>query len=267
MDITITMSSAYQIDIAAAVNDQGTLDSCLKRSPDIEGGDLTLRTYVGFNAAGVAYNRALEESDKEYLVLVHQDVYLPAGYAQQLRTEIEKLETIDPNWVVAGPIGLDRQKDLRGMVWASSLQRTIGERIAEPVPSICLDELLLVVRRASGVRFDEELPGFHMFGTDIIHIANTMGLEGYVIDTPVVHHSRPVISLSGGYQQAYRYMRAKWRRILPVHNLICTIRATDLWLTWRNYQLHKRHRGVTERREPAGDVVMIAKTIGFERTD
>ena len=267
MDNTNAMSSAHQIDIAAAVNDQNTLESCLLRSPDIAKGGVTLRTYVGFKSAGLAYNKALAESDKDYLVLVHQDVYLPAGYAQQLGIEIEKLEAIDPNWVVAGPIGLDRQNGLRGMVWASSLQRTIGERVAEPVQSICLDELLLVVRRSSGVRFDEDLPGFHMFGTDIIQIANAMGLRGYIIDTPVVHHSRPVVSLSGGYQQAYRYMRAKWRRILPVHNLICTVRTTDLWLTWRNYKLRKRHRGVTARREPTGDVVSIAKSIGFENAD
>ena len=33
------------------------------------------------------------------------------------------------------------------------------------------DELLIVLRRDSGLRFDEGLPGWHMYGTDIVQTA------------------------------------------------------------------------------------------------
>lgn len=225
---------------------------------------MRLRTYVGYETAGSAYNRALDEATADYLVLAHQDVYLPDGALTRLRDEIAKLNALDPSWAVAGPIGLDTQNELRGQVWSSALKRVIGERLATPVRSICLDELLLVVRRASGVRFDEQLPGFHMYGVDIIHIARSHAMNSYVIDLPVVHHSSPVITLSGGYDRAYRYIRSKWRRSLPIRNLICTVYPTDLWLAWRNVQLKRRHRGLTERPEPSGDPAEIARQVGFE---
>lgn len=252
------------IDIAAAVNDEKVLANCLQRSADIAGGGARLRTYVGFSTAGLAYNQALEESTADYLVLAHQDVYLPKGFLEHLREKITELNQLDPQWAVAGAIGLDMENALQGMVWSSGLRRVIGARPAAPIPAICLDELLLIVRRAAGLRFDEKLPSFHMYGVDIIHIAKARGLSCYVIDAPVIHHSRPVITLSGGYHEAYRYMQSKWRASLPMRNLICTVYPTSLLLIWRNIQLRRRHRGKTVRPEPAGDPVVIAREVGFE---
>ena len=253
------------IDVAAAVNEDKVLATCLARSPDILSGDVRLRTYVGYSTAGSAYNCALDESTAEYLVLVHQDVYLPGGFLENLRGQIERLNEADPAWAVAGSIGLDANETLHGQVWSSGLKRVIGNRVAQPVLSICLDELLLVVRKASGVRFDEDLPGFHMYGLDVIHTARSKGLSSYILDAPVIHHSRPVVTLNGGYHQAYRYMGAKWRNSLPIPNLICTVYPTSLFLMWRNLQLRRRHKGRTDRPEPTGDPVAIARELGYER--
>jgi len=253
------------IDVAAAVNDERVLDQCLARSPDIANGAMSLRTYVGFKSAGLAYNQALKDSSAEYLVLAHQDVYLPRGFAAALSAELHKLEAIDPNWAVAGSIGLDDETKLQGQVWSSGLGRIIGSKSSTPVRSICLDELLLVIRRRSGITFDPDLPGFHMFGVDVIHQARRLGMCSYILDLPVIHHSRPVITLSGSYQEAYRYMQTKWRKALPLRNLICTVYPTSVWLHWRNFQLRRRHHGRTDRPEPVGDPVVIAREIGFER--
>jgi len=258
-------ASGPSVDIAAAVNDEKVLANCLSRSPDVVSGAARLRTYVGFGTAGAAYNRALDESDADYLVLAHQDVYLPMDFLERLRARLAELERIDPAWAIAGSIGLDTQRNLRGQVWCSSLHGVIGSTIASPVQAISLDELLIVVRRASGVRFDEELPSFHMFGTDIILIAREKGLASYIIHTPVVHHSRAVVSLGGSYQQAYRYMQSKWRGSLPIPNLICTVYPTGLWLLWRKLKLRRRHGGRMDHRpEPVGDPVAIARQVGFE---
>jgi len=253
-----------RISIAAAVNDDAVLANCLARSPDILNGRAALRTYVGYGTAGEAYNAAIDEAQADYIVLAHQDVYLPSNFCEQLASQILLLNIEAPNWAVAGPIGLDEERRLKGMVWSSGLKRIIGERLPTPTPAISLDELLLVVRIPSGIRFDTQLPSFHLFGTDIIYSAAERGFASYVIDAPVIHHSRPVISLKGGYQAAYRYMQKKWRRRLPMDNLICTIRSTGLWLTYRHLQIRKRHRGKMARPEPVGDPAAIAKEVGFE---
>lgn len=252
------------IDFAAAVNDEAVLTNCLKRSPDLQQEAARLRTYVGFKSAGEAYNCALDESEAPYLVLLHQDIYLPRGFLDKLRTRIAELNRIDPDWAVAGPIGLGLDRIVKGAVWSSGIGAVVGQPVAKPIETICLDELLFVVRKASRVRFDTNLPGFHMYGLDVVLSAIDAGMKSYVIDLPVVHHSRPVISLSGGYHKAYAYIRSKWRKSLPIPNLVCTVYPTDLWFTWRNWKMHRRHRGVTDRAEPTGDPAAIAQTVGFE---
>lgn len=255
---------SFSIDVAAAVNDEKVLSLCLARSPDIATGDLRLRTYSGFERAGLAYNLALSESDADYLVLAHQDVYLPAGFADALRDQLAQLNSIDPEWAVAGSIGLDTSGALCGKVWSSGLGRIIGTNPEHPTQTICLDELLIVVRKGSEIQFDAQLPGFHMYGLDVVHQGHRLQKSSYILDLPVIHHSRPVITLSGGYSDAYRYMRSKWREQLPLRNLICTVYPTSAWLHWRNLQLRRRHRGRKDRPEPVGDPASIARQIGFE---
>lgn len=246
------------------MNDEAVLEYCLKRSPDIASGAVKLRTYSNYSSAGAAYNRAIDEATGDILVLAHQDVYLPAGFLAHLHEQVTQLNEMDPDWAVAGAIGLNPNREVRGAVWVSSFQRVLGVRVSAPVPAICVDELLIIVRLKSGVRFDEALPGFHMYGVDVIHTARSRGLESYILDAPVVHHSRPVMSLGGGYRVAYKYMQKKWRNNLPIFNLICTIYPTSLWLTWRDFKLRRRHGGRTDRPEPVGDPVLIAQAAGFE---
>ena len=50
---------------------------------------------------------------------------------------------------------------------------------------VSVDELLIVLRIGSGLRFDERLPGFHLHGTDIVQSALHRGLGAFAIDAPV----------------------------------------------------------------------------------
>lgn len=252
-------------DIAAAVNDEAVLSMCLRRSPDIVAGAAQLRTYVNFSTAGAAYNQALSEASAEYLVLVHQDVYLPKGFLENLKRQLDFLSAQDPDWAVAGSVGLDEAGVVQGMVWCSGNNRVIGSRPKYPMKSICIDELLIVIRRSKGLRFDEYLPSFHMYGTDIILEASKRRLSSYIVDAPVVHHSRAVVTLRGQYHEAYRYMRNKWRLKLPIQNLICPVYSNSLVLYWRDFQIRRQHRGTfNSRPEPKGDPVAIARGLGFE---
>jgi hypothetical protein len=127
-----------------------------------------------------------------------------------------------------------------------------------------LDEVMLVIRRGAGLQFDVDLPGFHLYGTDIVQTAKARGLKSYILDAPIVHHSRPTVDLSGGYRRAYGYMQRKWRAVLPVPNLICSIHRSTLPFLWRNARIRMHYRGRTERAEPTGDPAGIARDLGLE---
>jgi hypothetical protein len=255
------------IDLAAAVNDHRVLANCLGRSPDVAAGALPLRTYEGFASAGAAFASAFAESAADVLILAHQDVYLPAGFLTGLRAELARLETLDPEWAVAGVIGLDATGGLTGRTWSSGLRQVLGQKVQAPEPVVTLDELLLVVRRGADVAFDPELPGFHLYAGDIVQAARAQGLGAYVVDAPVIHHSRPVVRLDAGYRRAYRHMQKKWREHLPLPNLIVPIHRSGLALNLKDARIRWRHRGRTVRPEPQEDPAAIARRLGFERAD
>lgn len=254
-----------KICIAAAVNEPDTLATCLARSPDIVAGHLPLNTYMGYSSAGAAYNKALADcADADIVIFTHQDVYLPNGTAALLRAQLETLTKQVPSWAIAGAIGGNSARTLIGQTWCSGHEKLLGSRVSTPTPVITLDEMVLIVRVAAGQRFDEKLPGFHLYGADIILAARAAGLSSWVIDLPVVHHSRAVISLSGSYREAYRYMQRKWRHSLPIYNLVCPLERGSwrYWLT--EVRLRWKHRRRTARPEPIGDPVAIAHHIGYE---
>jgi hypothetical protein len=252
-------------DIAAAVNDRAVLDFCLMRSPEVTSGKAKLRIYEDYKSAGEAYNQALADATAPYLVLVHQDIYLPRGFLASLAEQLRTLNTLDPTWAVAGAIGMDAAGQVHGETWSSGLRRIIGNKVSQPAVVETLDEMLLVVRMAAGVKFDPKIPSFHMYGTDSIQTAKARGLKSYVIEAPVIHHSRPTVDMRGGFEKAYGYMQRKWRHVLPVPNLVCTIRRTMIPFWIQNARMLMQVKGDTYRREPEGDPVEIARELGIEK--
>lgn len=259
-----TTAPARSIDLAAAVNNQAVLANCLQRSPDVATGALRLRTYEGRRSAAAAYNAALDDSTADVLVLAHQDVYLPRGFLAGAAAQIAQLEAMDPDWALAGVAGLDASGALQGRTWSSGLGALIGERPLSPVAITTLDEMLLFVRRASGLRFDEQMPSFHLYAADAVQTAKARGQRSYVIDTPAIHHSRAVVALDAGYRAAYRYMQQKWRNELPIPNLVCPITRSPLTLFLRDFRIRRKHGGKPRPVEPQDDPSAIARRLGFE---
>ncbi len=254
-----------KIIIAVAVNEPETLAQCLSRSPDIASGALELRTYQGYTSAGSAYNDALYEAgEADVVVFAHQDVYLPKGTAVRLVEQLSELCEAAPNWAIAGAIGATAERKLIGQTWCSGHAKRLGARVSKPEEVVTLDEMLLIVRRGAGLRFDASLPSFHLYGADIILTARAAGFTSWVIDVPVIHHSKPVISLGGAYAQSYRYIQHKWRAELPMFNLVCPLERW-MWRYWlTEARLRWKHRKQHSRPCAEGDPVQIAREIDYE---
>jgi hypothetical protein len=250
--------------VAAAVNDDVILAQCLARSPEIESGALPLTCYRAYPTAGTAYNQGLDDADADYVIFAHQDVFLPQGSVERLTRSINELNATAPDWAVAGVVGLDVDGALKGETWCSGNNCVIGDGSALPARAISLDELVIVVRRSSGLRFDPKLPSFHLYAADIILIAEAAGLSTWIIHLPVVHHSRPVVNLGGGYAHAWHYMRRKWRLKLPVQNLVCAITASPFTLWNKDLRIRIRNRWNDSRGHAVGDPAQIAERLGFQ---
>ena len=93
----------------------------------------------------------------------------------------------------------------------------LGHAFETPREVCSLDEVVLIVRRSSGLRFDEGLPGFHLYGTDICLEARRRGMPCYALSAFCVHNSNGLHRLPAAYSHAVRYLRDKWRPLLPIH--------------------------------------------------
>lgn len=258
-------------DIIAAVNDDTVLTKNLERSAVLLEPDVTFRAQRGYANAGKAYNEAMRLSTADVAVIVHQDVYLPAAWSTRVRSILKNLEVVDPDWAVLGLYGVTKAQRHVGYVWSSGLNRILGEPFEAPMPVDSVDELLILLRRSSGLQFDENLPGFHLYGTDIVQTAFATGFSAYAICAPVIHNSRSIQYLPRSYLDSHDYVRNKWRHQLPIQNCVAAIvnsPVTRLRRRARSWIGEFQHRSTGRMSlDPHLDCVELSRKLGFEEFD
>ncbi len=166
-------------------------------------------------SAAQALNIGIERAVHEIVVCCHQDVRFPAGWVDTLHRQIA--ENGDPEFGVLGTFGVDVAGHYAGNIKDPHNNPKLGDL---PCKAQSLDEHCLIIRKSSGLRFDEELGGFHMYGADICLQAGCLGLKNYVIDACLEH-------LSGGqidnaFQMLARKFANKWYEKSPVRVLKTT---------------------------------------------
>lgn len=220
--------------LAAACNSKEILRVNLERSailPDVE-----LHCEWDAVSAAQAYNRALAATTAPVVIFAHQDVWFPKGWDRVLAARIREVSALDPDWALIGAFGVGLNGVGYGPVWSSSLGQIVGRVSQTPVPVQSYDEMVIVLRRDSGLLFDEALGGWHMYGTDIVTQARARGLGAWAVSLPCVHNDRFHAVLGMDYVDCYRAMRRKWKAHLPLCTPITKISRSGLHLRrvqWR----------------------------------
>ena len=226
------MNVAPPFVVVAPVNDDETLSRCLAASPDLSSERIPLRLVRDARSANGVIADALGAAREGYVVYAHQDVYLPRGFFAALAERLAALDKLDPRWAVAGAIGRDAALVTHGTVWSTDRGRVVGERITGPAAVECLDECLLILRAGDLSLVDLGVPGFHLYGVDLVQMGRLQGRRSYALPLQIVHHAKPITSLGGGYARAHRYMRLKWRARLPMTTLIAPLERVP-WKLWK----------------------------------
>jgi hypothetical protein len=155
----------------------------------------------GWNAAQ-GLNHGIRAAISEWVLLVHQDVVFPDGWLTRFATQIDALPA---TVAVVGIVGYSLHGTYMGHIRDPHGHMKRGDL---PCRAMSLDEVLIAVRKTSGLRFDVSNPGFLFYGTDICLTARARGLQAMVIDAPVIH-------LSAGrrdtpYDAAAHWLLSKW---------------------------------------------------------
>lgn len=221
--------------VVVASNNDDILSNNMKRSPMISEGGVPLHVEWHAPSASVAYNRGLAATDSELVIFAHHDIFLPRGWETLLLARLAEVERKDPNWAIVGSNGIGLNATSYGPVWSSSIGSIVGRVPTEPVEVQSFDEHLFVMRRSAGLRFDEELPGFHLYGTDIVQIARKAGWGTYGVALPLIHNDGYKDQLGDDYGACYRYMQKKWSANLPLYTSVVTV-------SWHGLHLMRARR-------------------------
>ena len=227
------MSITPNVTFAVAVNSRQLLEHNFMQSPCFrKPHDYQILIQENFSSAAAAYNDAIDNSRNDLIVFCHQDVFLPENWLSQLDEALNYLEATDPRWGVLGSYG----KTVDGRGWGhvySSGRGVIGEPLNQPVPIQTLDEIVLILRKSSGLRFDESLPHFHLYGADICLRAAKKGMKTYAISAFCIHNTHQYLVLPDEFYECCRYIRRSWNESLP-------IQTTCIRLTKFNVPLYAR---------------------------
>ena len=96
-----------KITFVVAVNNREVFEQNFLASPCLRGPHgHEIIVQERFASATKAYNDALSRSSNDLIVFCHQDMYLPEGWLNDLRRELNYLASSDPNWGVLGCAGI-----------------------------------------------------------------------------------------------------------------------------------------------------------------
>lgn len=209
-------TAKLELTFVVPVNDRYVYENTFLSSPIFRKEKFKIKTKFNYHSASTAFNDALSEADTEIVIFTHQDMFFPESWIEELSYSLQTIEAHDRRWGVIGCYGVTRENNRYGHLYSTGLREFLGSPMAEPVPVQTLDEIILVMRKSSGLKFDENLPGFHLYGTDICQQAARKGLLSYAIDAFCIHNTDQKLWLPDEFYKAYRYLRKKYWKELPI---------------------------------------------------
>jgi len=210
------------ITFVACVNDDAQLEANLRRSPCLrDGSPHELLVFRDCATAAEGLNAGIEQARHGFVVLVHQDVYLPAGWPARMVSQWRLAERHGGPIGIGGVFGvLDRRVPFDAIGHVVHRDRLLAHRTL-PADVDGLDELLMVVPRDTPLRVDAEL-GWHLYGTDLALQAQERGLRTVVVDA-LCHHNSLTGRVPWTYRESERVLARKWEKMLPVHTNLSSI--------------------------------------------
>jgi SAM-dependent methyltransferase len=188
------------ITFIVAVNNFRQFQDNLLASPILQTNRHEIVPVTGASSAAEAFRKGLSLSARRnrLYVLLHQDIYLPAGWDDRLIAGIAAAEQQYGPVGVAGVFGVVQNPlerfERAGVVIDRNTLLATGHQF--PAMAISLDEIVLAfpVQNGSLVALEETL-GFHMYGSDACLAANDFNQAAVIVDAPCFHNSETAYSL------------------------------------------------------------------------
>jgi len=170
-------------------------------------------------SAAQALNLGTDTAKSNLIVLCHQDVAFFEDWIDNLFERISEIETETNKWGVLGTAGITRKDDTIGVVYSGSGSIQWGSTVrAKKLRVQTVDEHCMVIKKNSGLRFDEKnFDGFHLYGPDICLEAESRGFQNFGILCPLIHNSASASTNTGKseFMRVLKVLADKWGSKYP----------------------------------------------------
>ena len=249
MNGTTSSLCAHSLSFVVCASDDNVLKSNLLASPCLrEGSPYEVAVINGCKSAAEGLNLGIERVQSEWVLCLHEDVFLPKNWDLKLADKLHEAERrFGPIGVAGiygvGPVIRDRcpsepengespplcDLGAERFGWVTAPGVDLREKSLLPAQVSTLDELLLIVPRDTLLRFDPTL-GFHLYGADLCLQAAERGLAVVVIEAPCKHNTRHA-SLPRAFLKSAEVFARRWQHRLPVATPCAIIdEAAQVWV-------------------------------------
>lgn len=210
------------LSFITAVSRLDVLQKQLARSPCFQTLGAKLTACINAPSAAQAFNAAVMTCQTDWLVWIHQDVYLPEGWETTFAQQLQWAQAHWPTLAVAGIYGVcGKGQDALHVGHVLDRGTLLAPRVQLPCLADSLDELLVAVRVGSGLQMDPDL-GFDFYGTDLVLQAQAKGFCCAVVDAYCEHWSdTPTLwplpaAMVERISRNARAFERKWAKQLPI---------------------------------------------------
>jgi SAM-dependent methyltransferase len=213
--VEVDHRSERPLTFVCCVSDDAILHGNLLASPCFRpGSPHEIMLQHGCRSAAEGLNEGIRRARHEWVVCLHQDAYLPAGWPTRFVQQVENAQR------VLGPIGvcgvMGASGEGAGRRWQAHIVHQDRPLFFGPLPAVVetLDELLLAFPRGTPLRLDPSL-GFHLYGSDVCLASRCLGLHAVAVDALCYHNMRSNTYPPEFAASAATFVR-KWAAELPV---------------------------------------------------
>ena len=219
---------AEPCSVLCATNNALQYQNNLAVSPDLLQENTPHQLLALSNAPNIAaaFAEGIKHCEHTWIVLAHQDVYLPQGWLADIQHAWHAAEQKLGHAIgVAGVAGMIQNAAGNFDFAGCAMDRIYTfHHSADQLPAQAhsLDELVLVYRRD---RFIPELNpelGFHYYATDSVFKAEAAGLVGAILPVPCLHNTSryDTTDNDADVQQKSQIFRQTWQHRLPIRTTI-----------------------------------------------